>query len=409
MSLRYFAGSLVVLTGVAALIAAEPLTSKPTPVPEYFADYSLDKPGCEAATKACGQGQFATAKNCAAEEGTIQFQIFLLQVPAHVVPGKFTDIMTVDCDLAEAAYSLDRSKNETKAALRVLSSKQLSELLELAQTDRNTNVMHAPRMTGINGASMTCQVGEAKEFVTGLTVEDQKGQAILAPKKESIFLGKQFELVGVMSPDKQSVRLTLKGKLTDLDGKPKTLPVELKLAVAEQTSTTHVIQRPLINRVDFNLDTVVPNDKTVLLPLKQTEVNAPRSFLMVTPHIVQPEPLARDVVVVPYCPEENQAKGEAKCDACPSKCQQAKAVARTTSSEAMSLEDIVKMSEAGVSDQVIANQIWITDTNLTLSTQDIIYLKKKNVTNEVIQSIQERSMEIIQQSMVPTAPQSVSR
>jgi hypothetical protein len=409
MSFRYFVGSLIILTGVAALIAAEPLTSKSTPVPGHFADDAADKLTPDLASKECCEGQFATAKNCKSEESRIQFQILMLQMSSDYLGDKFSDLITTSGGLADSSFSIDRSPLETKAALRVLTPKQLNALLDYVTTDRSAIITQLPRLTGENGLVANCEVGEMKEFLTGLTVEDQKGQAVLAPKKEVVFLGKQVKIIGTLTADKQSVRMTVKGKLADLEGKPKTLPVELKLAVAEQTSTTHVIQRPVINRVDFALDTVVPNDKTVLLPLKQVEANAPRRFLLVTPHIVRPEPVARDVVVVPFCPEECDAKGEAKCDACPANCQQAKAVLRTSSSEATTLEDIVKMSEAGVSDQVIANQIWITDSNLTLSTQDIIFLKKKNVTNEVIQAIQERSMEILQQSMVPTAPQSVSR
>jgi len=52
--------------------------------------------------------------------------------------------------------------------------------------------------------------------------------------------------------------------------------------------------------------------------------------------------------------------------------------------EQLSIEDIKKMSRAGLSNQVIISQIDATQSVFYLSTADLIYLKKSGISQEVI-------------------------
>jgi hypothetical protein len=59
-----------------------------------------------------------------------------------------------------------------------------------------------------------------------------------------------------------------------------------------------------------------------------------------------------------------------------------------TKAAAMNLADVVALSSSGVSDEVIINQIHTTSVHFTLSTEDILWLKKNKVSDQVVMQMQ---------------------
>ena len=54
----------------------------------------------------------------------------------------------------------------------------------------------------------------------------------------------------------------------------------------------------------------------------------------------------------------------------------------------MNMADIVALSSSSVSDEVIVNQIHTTGVHFTLSTEDILWLKKNKVSDKVVMVMQ---------------------
>src|SRR5438477_607892 len=59
-----------------------------------------------------------------------------------------------------------------------LTPAQLGALLEAAQGERDANVMMSPKMTALDGQTVTVKVGEERFFVTGLDAVKVKGQTV---------------------------------------------------------------------------------------------------------------------------------------------------------------------------------------------------------------------------------------
>jgi hypothetical protein len=53
-----------------------------------------------------------------------------------------------------------------------LDDKQAVQFMEAAQGDAKTNVLQAPRLTLLDGQASTIEVGEARSFVTGVTINE---------------------------------------------------------------------------------------------------------------------------------------------------------------------------------------------------------------------------------------------
>jgi Bacterial type II and III secretion system protein len=64
--------------------------------------------------------------------------------------------------------------------------------------------------------------------------------------------------------------------------------------------------------------------------------------------------------------------------------------AKEVRSSAMTLDDVVRMSKAGVADVIILRQMELTGVVFDLTTADIIHLREQGVSNRVIRAMQER-------------------
>lgn len=73
---------------------------------------------------------------------------------------------------------------------------------------------------------------------------------------------------------------------------------------------------------------------------------------------------------------------------CPAECYGARAICLPSCSDCLTLADVVELTAAGASDDVIVTQLQVTNSAFKLSVADIVGLKKKGVTDRVIMQMQ---------------------
>jgi hypothetical protein len=228
-----------------------------------------------------------------------------------------------------------------------LNDRQVHLFMEAAQRDPRTNIMHAPRMTILNGQSATFSVSDQQHFVTSVDlVQAAGGQVVHCPRNEACRTGVRLSLQPAVSADRRFVHLKLGASMTSLDSAEVPLfpvttfitPVFESGAQGMPVPFTQFLQQPKFTTLALDKTLTIPDGGTVLLGgwrrLRETRhesgppiltkipyVNrlfknvgygqeAEHILVMATPRIIineeeesRPVPISRPAEVSPLAPE----------------------------------------------------------------------------------------------------------
>ena len=164
----------------------------------------------------------------------------------------------------------------TKAAkngVKFLSRAQVATLLKTVVADSTANVTTLPHVFLYTGKKGHVEVGEKKNFVTGVTIKTKEGQAIFTPEVEDHWLGSKVELRPVVSADGRYVKLSVKATMDYLESEevpmlPISVPVTFKQETNGVTRTqmfTQIIQQPKFRTVTIEKEMVLPDYGTAVV------------------------------------------------------------------------------------------------------------------------------------------------
>jgi type II secretory pathway component GspD/PulD (secretin) len=203
-----------------------------------------------------------------------------LEVRFISVSENYFERTDLDCNAIADKEELPRTTatvNEAKPAdnLKVtfFNDKQVTQLLERLQGDQCTNVMQAPKLTLFNGQCSNLDVQEARTFLTGATIAQVNGQAVLLPQHDVVSTGLQMNVQPVVSADRKSVRVHLNATLSSL-GMPEAdlVPVKLEItpkpeanAPAKPVIFTQYIQTPRLNKLTMDRTMTISDGGTALI------------------------------------------------------------------------------------------------------------------------------------------------
>lgn len=183
--------------------------------------------------------------------------------------------------------------------LAFLSELQVQMFLEAAQGDTRTNVMHAPKVTAINGASAQITVGDFQFFLTGVTVQAVGGQLLFTPNNVPFLTGTanplppnqtvqngvlnfqptQTQTPGlllfvqpVVSADRRFVRLNIRQEFVNLVSGTQQIPFTTIITPTfdnggqgQPIPFTQYLQQPRFSNIATDTVVVVPDGGTVVM------------------------------------------------------------------------------------------------------------------------------------------------
>jgi len=158
-------------------------------------------------------------------------------------------------------------------SLAVLNDRQVAKLLEAVQSDPQTNVMQAPKLTLFNGQAASFEATEQQFFVTGLTITNKDGHLVATPQNEAVNLGFQMSVQPAVSADRKSVQVHLKANMTNLASAtvpvvPVTASIPAGPADGKQDQAVpfvQFIQQPRLTKLVGEASVKIPDAGTVLL------------------------------------------------------------------------------------------------------------------------------------------------
>lgn len=229
----------------------------------------------------------------------------------------------LDCPEVGSVWYPVESQSTPGDSIRMtfLNASQVSQYMETIQKDKRTNIVQAPKLTLFNGQTSTMNLTEARQFVSGIQVNQEKGQFLCLPNTEVLTIGHRATIEAVVSEDQRFVRLHLQACKTSLETDPVPLiPVTTFVPVVREDGAqgqpmpyTQYIQKPRLIKAALDKVVSMPDGGTVLFSgwkaSKETSESGPpvlskipyinRLFqnvkyspehetvvLMVTPHIV---------------------------------------------------------------------------------------------------------------------------
>jgi len=162
--------------------------------------------------------------------------------------------------------------------LAFLSDIQVFMFMELAQGDRRTQVMQAPKITVFNGQTANITVQDQQFFLLGVTLQQAGAQLFFQPQNTPIPLGVNLQVTPVISADRRFVRLNLTPQMTNLASATVPLiPVQIPVPQLFEgpgggttTGNQPVIfqmffQQPTFSQISIDTTVNVPDGGTVLL------------------------------------------------------------------------------------------------------------------------------------------------
>jgi len=157
--------------------------------------------------------------------------------------------------------------------LAFLNDIQVQMFLDVAQGDRRTNVMQAPKLTMFNGQSANIEIQDQQFFLTGVTVTSVNGTLVFTPQNQPFPLGVQMNMQPVVSGDRRFVRLNIQQQMTNLASATVPLfpittivtPIFEGGAQGQPVPFTQFIQQPTFSTISVSTTVVVPDGGTVLL------------------------------------------------------------------------------------------------------------------------------------------------
>jgi Flp pilus assembly secretin CpaC len=128
-----------------------------------------------------------------------------------------------------------------------LNDGDVKRLLESAQQDRTASIMQAPKITVFNGQRAQVRVTDTGFFLTGM--QAKPNAAHLGP----VETGVKFEVQPVVSADRRTVTLRLKGGVFDVERPVPAVPVTVPITAVDGTEVgcggLRVVQQPQVTQL----------------------------------------------------------------------------------------------------------------------------------------------------------------
>jgi type II secretory pathway component GspD/PulD (secretin) len=172
----------------------------------------------------------------------------------------------------EAASNREEVSAGPSAKVWFLNDIELFKFLEVAQADRNTTVLQAPKMTLANGQASTIDGTEKQFFITDVTKVLVNGQALLVPRTESIATGLKLSVQPVVSADRRYVKVRLVADQANVASPVPQFPIMTSVTPiladgsrGEPVPFTQYIQQPKVMHHDVQNTLAIPDGGTAVL------------------------------------------------------------------------------------------------------------------------------------------------
>jgi hypothetical protein len=194
------------------------------------------------------------------------------------------------------------------AKVAFLSDRQVQKFMSAVQENRQTSVMHAPKLTVFNGMESMFRIAESQFFVTSVHSMQAGGQHVFVPENKPISYGFEVALRPAVSADRRFVNLRLnvaETSISQVDLFPVTTfitPVFEGGAVGQPVPFTQFIQQPKLTNLSMHKSFCVPDGGTILLsgwkPLRAPQTEEKPLFVEVLDTLCPPPASARETETV---------------------------------------------------------------------------------------------------------------
>jgi type II secretory pathway component GspD/PulD (secretin) len=174
------------------------------------------------------------------------------------------------------SINIELGKCDANAAPMIVDEKQMKSFMgAFLESKAKCEVLNSARLKLINGQEGSVSVGEARSFITGMTIENVDGNCKYVPQNKSFDVGTRFEAVGVVAADRNYVSLKCKGQITELQEPVELSPVTMMINPAggedgRPTPFVQYIQNPKITRVAVEKSAAIPFHHSMMIVVPET-------------------------------------------------------------------------------------------------------------------------------------------
>lgn len=170
---------------------------------------------------------------------------------------------------AKAGFAVSKTDDGTAIATAFFSEKELYPWLRLFQTDPDTNILMAPKVTLFSGQRAPLVITDKQRFVTEYKVVRAEDDVTVVPRHETVEIGTRFDLLPTVSADQRFVHLKLDYRQTSLAGPTTAMPVCLKVGRegGPQKEFHGVVQQPEVQTLAFKHACTIADGRTMAVPL----------------------------------------------------------------------------------------------------------------------------------------------
>jgi Bacterial type II and III secretion system protein len=317
----------------------------------------------------------------------------------------------------------------------VLSDREVRCFIEAMQADPGARVVALPKLTTFDAQRCTLAAGQTQDYVTDVKEEHINGQVIWKPVNTEVFIGTKLAVQGCIGSNGKQVAVKIMCAHSWLaDAAIPMVPVTTAIAPVFEGGAqgkpvpfTQYIQQPHIEKLCVEKLAIVPDGATLLVHCGKVTAEGRNEF---GPPVLSKIPYVNRLFKnVAYGPAEKDLfllvtpriiatrHGEEACEpgAMSSGC--SAVIGASVNSDCgvtgsvvlnernftaracckgescckgpFSLAEVAQLSAAGISDEVIINQIMTTGTCYTLDAKAILWLKQHGVSDAVVLQMQQ--------------------
>jgi hypothetical protein len=174
------------------------------------------------------------------------------------------------------------AQSDSEEPLRVafLNPTQMKTWTAKWQEDRRTNVMLAPKITGLSGQMLKMRVTEQQAFVTGYNPAQVDGRVAPVAKNQGVETGLTVAVTPTISADRKSVRVGLNARLAALSEPTPKVPATTRVAKgdAEEQEFTGEVRQPKVESLNVEGVCNIADGGSAVLVLGKRLVEGRREF-----------------------------------------------------------------------------------------------------------------------------------
>ncbi|MCA9031375.1 MAG: hypothetical protein KDA66_11230, partial [Planctomycetaceae bacterium] len=178
---------------------------------------------------------------------------------------------------APQASAVSSVEKQVPMLIRMLDDQEMRRFIKVAQSDVQTSIMMAPKVTLFNGQTATIFSGVQRPFVTGL---GPAPDGTIKPQLEIISEGFQVDLQTVITPELTATDLSLNLELSSVD---EVETYSMKLQGKDVT-----VQVPSVSRLKMNTSAQLENTQTLLICVPPIYDQTEFTWFLFTPRIIDP-------------------------------------------------------------------------------------------------------------------------